>query len=738
MNPSLVSTIITVAFFAFVSLGFLFGFLKGAMKSMVDLVVALTCTILSVPITKIIVNVALTPAVLVRTLDKMAGSMPTESLDIIESAKELLTNEATKDGASEIVRLFAALPVMIISPIIYIVVFSVLAFFLYILAIFVKKVACKPTENTKKAPFRLIGAGLGAIACGTIFSMFFTPVWGYSELATTAVEHYEVVSGEELDDDMSIITEYTNAVDKNIVPVVSYNMGGRLIFKTLTTIKVDKTKINLQNEALSILDLAYEADKIANTDAKNYGPNEIEAINQINQTLNESEYLPLLVSKTVSFVSNEYSQGNDFLGAPKPNLGARFNPTFDRVINVTKNTTVDDFRNDVRMASDIMISGISSGAFQNGFDTWSLLGNKAFVSNAFIELNQNPRTTNMVPYLSDAITNYTYERYNAINGTDKKPEPLNHPEYTEAELIREAEKIAEMASNLKTFSESTNFEDGMEYKVVINEGDFTALARALVAMRESMLTSRMFTLMFDAFLRSEAADDTGLVDDAFYMEAIKPDSDLVFLFSSRQNVLKLAVAIQEKKSPEERKALMHTVVEDILLTENGEVATSSFISRDNLLSMGMSNKEADSIDAIVNSMVSGAHECEFETDEEKEEEVRKTETIIDAVSNTVLGEGNDSMFKAEGDGVSATDMTAKEFVDSILDSKMSSAMVNSAVEDENGNTVEDPYKINNSLNDNDREAMQNALNERYASEELDEDTKKVLDSLSIIFCIGSN
>lgn len=736
MNPSLVSTIITVAFFAFVSLGFLFGYLKGAMKSMVDLVVALTCTILSVPITKLIVNIALTPASINRILSRVSVSSP-ESVETIEAAKELLVNEGTKDSASDLVRLVAALPVMIITPIIYMLVFATFAFFLYILAIFVKKVACKPTENTKKVPFRFLGAGLGAIAFGTLFAMFFTPVWGYSNLATTVIEQCEATADEDLYEEIVQVKDYTSTIDGNVVPAVSYNLGGRLMFNTMTSFKVDKTKINLQDEISSVIDIAAASNTLSSTDVKNYGPNEIEAINQINASLEKSEYFPLLISKTVSFVSNEYSQGNAVLGVSKPNLGDRFNPTFDRVLNVTKNTTSDDFRNDVKMVSDIIVVGINKGAFQNGLDAWTLLGNSAFLSSAFVKLNANPRTTNTVPYLADAITNYTYERYNAINGTDKKPEPSNYQKLTEEQLVMEANKIAEMTSKLHTFTTSTSFEDGMEYKTVINEADFTSLAQSLEMMRSSIYTNRMFTIVFHAFLRSEAADDTGLVDDAFYNAATKPDSDLVYLFSSRQNVLKLAVAIQEKKGKEERTELMHTVVEDILMNNAGEASTSSFISKDNLLSMGMTEFEADSIDAIVNSMVSGANQCTFADDKEKEIEVQKTEAIIDAISNTVLVENNDQMFKTNTDDASTSDMTARDFVDQVLDSKLSSEMVVSATKDKDGNTLEDPYNINNSLSDSDRVEIEKALNESYASSELTEEEAKVLDSLSIIFCVGS-
>ncbi len=739
MNPNLISLAITIIFFVFVAFGFLFGYLKGAMKSFVDVVAALSCVILSVPITKLLVNIFLSPVTIKIILGRVAMMLPPDAVETIRQAQDLLTNEGTKEATSDMVRLVAAMPVIIITPIIFMLVFAALALYLYIVALFVKIFACKKTEKTKMQRYKLLGGGLGAIAVGTVLTMFLTPIWGYSDLVTNVVEHFEESSLEvaeepEVEETLDTIKSYTKTVNGNVFPAVSYNLGGRLMFKSLTTIKVDKTKINLQNEVMSLVELAGAANDLSNDELEEYGPKQVAAINKMNETLEKSEYLPLVASSTISFVSTEYSKGHKVFGVAKPDFGESFNPTFDRIINVTKDTSPDDVRKDVRMVSNILIHAIENEIFAEEFDIWAIFENPEFLGETFIEIYKNDRTSNAIPYIADFITNYTYEIYNDINETNKEPEEFDYSHYNEDELREEAESISNMAKDLHAFFTSAEFEEETEYKTVINEANFAALGRALQFMRDGMLTNRMFDIMFYAFLRSEAASNTGLVDDVLMEKALQDDANLELLFSSRQNVLKLALAIQENKPAEERKELIHSVVEDILLRDE---STSAFISRDNLITIGMSEKEADSIDAIVNSMVDGAHECEFESEEEKAIEVEKTEVIIDAVSNTVLVESDNTMFKVGDDDESTTNMSAKEFVDSVLDSRLSMAMINNAVVNEDGEVIEDPYMIHSALSDSDRNEITNALNESYAKEDLTEEERQALDSLSIIFCTGT-
>ena len=754
MSPSLIPIILTIVFSVFLAIGFLMGFLKGTVKSIVDVAFAIGSAVLALPVTKILVNLIVRPSTILMVLDILESVLPPEANQYIIMAQEIITNDATRDNVQDIIQLVGAFPVLIISPIIYVLVFSIICVVAFIIAFIVKLLAC---PKTKSVPLRFAGGGLGIIACAILFSAFVLPVVGYTNMASNTIDYYmeiteeskgeevaevaESKSGDEIfdkaviDNALSSAKKYIDPIKNNPICIVTYGLGGKGIFTSLTTISVDNTKINLQNEISGAVDVFDASLAFINTSPSNYGTEQADAINRVNGSLERSEYLPLVLSKTISYIANEYYQGHSIMGIEKPNLGERYNPTFDKILAVLKNTDSDDIRTDIKTISNIANGALETGLVSNvtsdEIDVWEIGENSEFIEVVLVELYKNSRTYNMVPYLTSALTNYAHEIYDDVNGTDTYPVEFDYTNYNEENLEKEAESIAETIKNIHKFVDSFDFSQEESAKEIVVNSDLNALGEALMAMREGMFTDRMFKIVFHAILYSEKADDTGIVDKDFIERAEKNDSDIVKIFVSRQNVLKLALAIQEKKSKEERTELMHSVVEDILSEDE---TVSSLISKDNLVSIGMSKNDANSVEAIVNSMIDGAHKCEFTDENEKETEIEKTEKIIDAVSNTIFGEVDGDMFKV-GESSSTTDMTAQEFVDQVIASKLSSSMVNNAVVDKNGEIKEDPYGIQDALSDSDTEEIRNALESTYSKDGLTDEERKTLDSLSAIFGI---
>jgi hypothetical protein len=197
--------------------------------------------------------------------------------------------------------------------------------------------------------------------------------------------------------------------------------------------------------------------------------------------------------------------------------------------------------------------------------------------------------------------------------------------------------------------------------------------------------------------------------------------------------MKLAISIQEMENREQTNLLIDSVIESLLSEDTS--ALTSIVSKDNLQIMGMNAQQAESIESIVGSMVSGASGFEFESEEEKQEEIKKTEEIIFAIGNTVLDEDREHhhMFdQGDGNG-STTEMTAQDFVDQIVDSKLTSSMIQSATTDENGEVKDNPYNLQGEISQDDMAQIENALNNSYTDDGTTEDQKKTLEALASIF-----
>ena len=746
MSASTISTIILVVFFVCLIIGFLRGIFKGAIKSGLDAGVALLSAIVTLPLTKGLTRVIVDSSILNLILDKLLGVLPSSVGFYVESIKAYLENEATVKSVTEIAELIAAIPTILLSPILFILIFLVIFGILSIVSTVIKMLVC---PETKKIGFRIIGGVLSAAAYIVVLFVVIIPVTGYSNLASSVSSHcLEVIDenekskNENLVLDLSIVkaplkavVEYTEPITSNQVSRVMYAIGGKAIFSSLTTTKIDGVKLDVEVEANGAIDICSSAIKFLGVEPKNYSKEQSDAINEINDAICDSEYLALLTSKLVSFIANEYYQGNDIFGIEKPNLGKDFNPTFDKVLRVLKDTDSNDIRKDLRTISNIANGALEAGVIKEvtsaEINVWEIVENEDLIELIFVELYINTRTRNMIPYLTSAATNYVYEMYDDVNNTYTDPGKFDYSNYNEQQLAKEATYIANAIKEIHLFIEQANFEEGFDPKLLVLEVDLGTLGRGLENLRESMFTERIFKLLLHAALHSEAITQTGIIDQTLINNVEKENSNLAEMLVARQNVIKLAISIQEKGDSEQTKELMDSVIESIL--KNDDDLIGSIVSKDKLGSLGMSENDATSIEGIVGSIIDGAKDCEFENDEEKVEEIKKAETIISAVGNTVLDKKEDNVFTTgEGDS-SSTNMTAKDFVDSVTDSKLTSSIVQNAVKGENGETVEDPYNIQKELSDNDKEEISQAIKENYAKEDLTEEERKTLEALANIF-----
>lgn len=811
MSPSTLSTVIIVAFFVCLVIGLIRGFFKGAIKSTVDVGGVLLSALLALPITKGITALLVSTNILNTIATKLLDALPSEASTYVEAVKGYLADESTAGIIKEVAELIISLPAILLSPIIFIVVFLVLGAIIGIIATILKLLVC---PKTRKIGWRIIGAVLSAGAYVIVFAVILIPVTGYSSfVGDTSAHILEIVEANEdkkeeappqeltpeeeqapapndTDTDSSIVPasedaplldetennqnsdtsspeinegeeitppegaeekaeekkqinikpilkaviKYSTPLNDNFVSKTVYALGGRGIFNSLTTNEVAGVEIVLQTEINGIIDICDSALKFLDVKPEEYTSVQSDAINDINASLEESEYLPLLFSKIISFAAGEFYEGKDVFGIEKPDFGKDFNPTFDKVLRVLKDTDSDDIRKDIKT-----ISNIANGALETGIigevtgeeiDVWKIVENEDMIEIILVELYKNTRTRNMVPYVTSALTNYIYEMYDDINGTYTDPGEFDYTHYNEAQLVLEAAYLAGAIREIHSFLENTDLGENFDPKDVIMNSDMGALGRGLENLREGIFTERAFVILLHAVLRSEAITETGIVDSAMITSAEKKNADLEGMLVARQNIMKLAIVIQEKQD-EETKQLMDTVIESIVSGEDESLG--SIVNKDNLTSLGMKEKDAESIEGIVGSILDGANDCEFETEEERVQEVEKAEEIISAVGNTVLDKTEDNMFKTEENDSSTTDMSAQDFVDSVLDSKLTSSMVQNASKGENGEIVNDPYKIQRELSDADKVEISQAINNTYASQDITEEERATLESLANIF-----
>ena len=801
METSTISLIITVAFLACLVVGFIRGFFKGIIKSGIDTFLGVLAVLVSFPVTRIIMGALVNSKSLSFIASEIMAALPSEFSPYVEAVKGYMESPESGALVGEVLELVAALPTIFIAPLIFLTVFLIIAFVLFGMGFFIKMFI---SSKKQKIGWRLFGGALGAATYILVLAVLVIPTNGYvnftNEIAHHALEVVDanalpekeeaendvteekadggivnVSSSEEMGDgesgdideptdgvyeeesesegfelDPAVITpvlegviEYTSIAKENPILSVIHSFGGKRLFTSLTTVKTSSVSVNLEKELNGLIDICGVALKFVNTAPENYGEEQAIATEELNEILSSSDYIPELVSRVISFAAGELYQNGELFGFEKPNLGEEFNPALNRVLRVLKSTDANDLRKDIntvsKIASEALESGIVEMSVEGEFDVNALLEEKELFEAVFVELYKNSRTRNLIPYVMGYLTDYIYTLYNDINSSQTEVPEFDYSQYTEEQMYLEALYVTETIKEVKAFIETVDVTDNeLDPKQIIMEADFAALGRGLENMRDSIFTERIFKIVVYAVLHSELAEKLAIVDADLIEHANDDDADLVSMLVSRQNIMKLAISIQEMTNRDQTNLLIGTVLESLLSEDTSSL--TSIISKENLQIMGMNSQQAQSIEGIVGSMVNGASGFEFESEEEKQEEIKKTEEIIFAIGNTVLDEDREHhhMFD-QGDGAgSTTDMTAESFVDTIVDSKLTSSMVQSATKNENGENVDNPYNLQGEISQGDVEEITNALNNKYAQDDVTEEQKQTLEALASIFGVKLN
>ena len=200
-------------FFAFIFLiGFLRGLRKGFYKSMVDVVIVFVSAALSVFVVKLLAQMMTDTNMVLNILNKVQGSVGEgDAYNLIESIKSFI---ASAPPEKDIVGGVMSLPVAIISPFLFMIVYPLLGLIIKIPKLIIESVALGPNGGDDyRGGNRLCGGLVGGVRLVISIAIFFIPLFGYLNLvdttlntvATTTVETVDVQSARASDDEVDEI-----------------------------------------------------------------------------------------------------------------------------------------------------------------------------------------------------------------------------------------------------------------------------------------------------------------------------------------------------------------------------------------------------------------------------------------------------------------------------------------------------------------------------------------------------
>ena len=756
-----ISTYIYIAFGAMAFIGFLVGLLKGAYRSIADFFFMVFNIVVSVIASVLTAKNIAKPENLCTVLDKAisANSFDPATLDTITQLRDNLANPEVNTKA---VTLIVALVSVVILPLVFMILYFAFAAVMKIPKLIVEFVC---VHKTRKWSLKLLGGGIGAISAVIALAVFIMPIVGYIDYASNTMEllkeeqiiveqtavPMESQEGESTEAPALGFLEqfeaYAEPIQSNVMVKIINNAGGRALFKSLTTITVDETKVSLQNETECGIKI-YKEVGYFKAPIKEYGKEQIDSLERIEAILEEAELAPALIANTLSFVANEWDNGRTVFGMEKPFIGTELQAAIDGTIHTLSTMTEDSLKEDFKTTSGILKLFIEDGAV-------TLIGNEDksqimvvieetdIIADLLVLLHKNDRFKGVIPALANGIENYIYKVYDEINGTTTpKNEMVDIASLTEENVRAEGESIVYAIVQIDRFIKSIKEYDLKgETLVALTNSDFAAFGRGLNALKNSYLFGDMFDFLIAAVLKSETCAQFGIIDASFVDEATKPGADLEKMLVTRQKLGILIISLKNGNKTEYSEAVK-SIMESI---SNGDSeALKDILTYSNLRGLGVSKDKAQAISRLLTTMVNTLDGNEYNT-EETVKEAESTGKIIDAVNAALENKdktGNIFVTEpAEGEEIaeSISNVTASEVVESAINSEVVSNMIKEAVHDEEGNVIDDPYNVQNSLSESDKTAIENALTEQYNKEGVKDNPEMIenLENIAHIFGIDT-
>lgn len=194
---------------------------------------------------------------------------------------------------------------------------------------------------------RLIGMPIGAVEGLIVCSLLILPLAGIFGLFDDGVNAVRKNSSKET-------SEFIDFYDKNLEPVannVAFKtaraIGGDALLASLATLEDGENKINLRDEIVPVVSIAVQASSL-DSNAKSIDDDDKETLNKVIDTLEDSEYLTLLIAQTLNGMAYAVKDGIVPLEIEPP-----FDKLMNSVISLFETSTKNNVVKDIRSLTDV-------------------------------------------------------------------------------------------------------------------------------------------------------------------------------------------------------------------------------------------------------------------------------------------------------------------------------------------------------------------------------------------------
>lgn len=361
ISPTIV-TIVTVALsaIALVIIGVcvLKNLFRPVFRSGMQLAIALLCIPIALLLAKVVCGIA-TSTVL--------GMVDVEVLDMIIA--ELPSGQQAIEGLAQ----------MVAAPFVFVLIY----FILWIIVGAIVGIVVRSLEKggVKFMLFKNkgIGAGIGVVCGLVLLIVYLVPLIGFTGIVPSAMT---VLTEMEVDGEaiVELSEEDKGAIDKIVnTPALSVPraLGGKALFASLTTTKLDGEKFSLTREIDSLCSFAvtvYPVVEKAMDDISRIDEADVTVIQtELPALFENSTMLRVLGAETISGMSRAWLAGDSFLTLEKPDAEGVTAIVVDSALLMFADTTKDTIVDDIRGLTPMLSAALAVSKLQQGGDLNDIL-----------------------------------------------------------------------------------------------------------------------------------------------------------------------------------------------------------------------------------------------------------------------------------------------------------------------------------------------------------------------------
>lgn len=237
-----------------------------------------------------------------------------------------------KEQAPDAYETLIGLPVAILSPIFFTLLFLVAAFVLELVSMIIGFFA------GPKRSFKLLGGLIGAVQ-GAVFTVaILVPLCG---LLTNAVSAIDTIEAEKDDrynvDAVDRLAEYKDqmlAVTEAPIYQLVDKYAGTPICNSLMRYTVDGQEIDIKNETDNVAKLYAHSFPLIGTPFKEYRQDQVQTMYKLVDDIDDSALFPRLIAGILNAAGNAWKNGDSFLSLPAPKTSEEFEETMQELYKV--------------------------------------------------------------------------------------------------------------------------------------------------------------------------------------------------------------------------------------------------------------------------------------------------------------------------------------------------------------------------------------------------------------------